>query len=166
MASYTLNNTNAGTQQNIPTTINGTNSAILQAAAATGATLLRRIWWTEIEWGASGVPNATDCPIILDMSKFTAAATATSLTAILTDTGGGDAAALGTYSCNGTTAGTYTASSSVFSKPINQRASDKQWWRDKATCPIIPAVNLAGLGVRCYSPNYAATMIVQASVEE
>jgi hypothetical protein len=166
MASYTINNTNAGTQQNIPTTINGTNSAILQAAAATGATTLRRIWWTEFEWGANNVPNATDCPIILDMSKFTAAATATSLTPVPTDTGGGDAVALGTYTANGTTAGTYTASSSVFTKSINQRASDKQWWRDKATCPIIPAVNANGLGIRVYSTNYASTVLVQASVEE
>lgn len=166
MASYAINNTNAGSQQNIPSTINGTNSAVLQLGAVTGATTLRRIWLTEIEWGASNVPNATDCPIILDISKYSAAATATSLTPVLTDTGGADAAALGTYSANGTTAGTYTASSSVFSKSINQRASDKQWWRDKATCPIAPAVNAVGYGARLYSPNYASTVIVQASVEE
>lgn len=166
MSSFFINNTNAGTKQNLPTTINGTNSAILQAAALTGATTLRRIWWTEIEWGAADVPNATDCPIILDISKFTVAATATTLTPLATDGGGSDAAALGTYTCNGTTAGTYTASSSVFSKPINQRASDKQWWRDKSTCPISIATTANGLGVRCYSPNYASTVIVQASVEE
>ncbi len=169
MASFTLNNTNAGTKQTLPTTINGTNSAILQWGAATGATTLRRIWITELEWGAADVPNASDCPIILDISKFTAAATATTLVPVPTDFGTGtsaDAVALGTYTCNGTTAGTYTAATSVFSKPINQRASDKQWWRDKSTCPISPALNAGGLGVRCFSPNYASTMIVQASVEE
>src|SRR5437660_10254100 len=99
MPSFTINNTNAGTKQNIPNGINGTNSAILQWGAVTGAATLRRIWLTEIEWGAADVPNATDCPIIMDISKYTAAATATALTPVPTDFGTGtspDAVAQGT----------------------------------------------------------------------
>lgn len=165
MASYTINNQNAGSPQNM--TSSGYKT-LLTAGATTGATTLRRIWFTEIEWGATDVPNATDCPVLLDMSVYTTAGTMTSLTAIKTDggLGGPDAAALGTYQTNATGEPTYNASSSVFFKSINQRASDKQWWRDKATCPISPAVTVNGYGIRAKSPNYASTMGAQASVEE
>lgn len=162
MASFTVNNQNAGSPQSLSTAY----KTLLGATAATGATTLRRIWFTELEWGATDVPNATDCPILLDMSSQTAAGTATALTPQVTDQGGGDAAALGTYVANATAEGTITASSSVFFKSINQRASDKQWWRDKATCPIVAAVNLKGFAIRAKSPNYASTMGAQASVEE
>ena len=162
MASFTINNQNAGT----PQALSSTFKSILIAVAATGATTLRRIWFTECEWGATDVPNATDCPVMFDISTQTAVGTATTLTPIVTDQGGGDAAALGTYTANATAEGTITASSSVFFKSINQRASDKQWWRDKATCPIVAAVNAKGFALRAKSPNYASTIGVQASVEE
>ena len=163
MASYTINNQNFGTPQALSTAY----KSLLIATAVTGATTLRRIWFTECEWGATDVPNATDCPIMFDISSQTAAGTATSITAATaTDQGGGDAASLGTYSANATAEGTITAASSVFFKSINQRASDKQWWRDKATCPIVAAVNAKGFALRAKSPNYASTMGAQASVEE
>jgi hypothetical protein len=166
MSSFTINNANAGSLQNIGTAFSAATAALLQLGAVTGATTLRRIWITEVEWGAADVPNATDCPIVIDISKYTVAPTATALTPILTDMGGGDAAALGTYGANSTVAGTITASSAVFTKSINQRASDKQWWRDKATCPIAQAVNPTGYVIRARSPNYASTVIAQANVEE
>lgn len=162
MASFTINNQNAGSAQNLSSSY----KSILSIGAATGATTLRRVWITEVEWGATDVPNATDCPILFDISAQTAAGTATALTPILTDQGSGDAAALAVYNANYSAEGTITAASSVFFKSINQRASDKQWWRDKATCPIIAAVNLKGFTMRAKSPNYASTVGVQASVEE
>lgn len=162
MASFSINNQNAGTPQSMSTAY----KSLLSIGAATGATTLRRVWITEVEWGATDVPNATDCPVLFDISAQTAAGTGTSLTPILTDQGGGDAAALAVYLANYTAEGTITASSSVFFKSINQRASDKQWWRDKSNCPIIAAVNLKGFTMRAKSPNYASTMGAQASVEE
>lgn len=162
MPSYTINNQNAGSAQNLSTSY----KTILQAGATTGATTLRRVWWTEIEWGATDVPNATDCPVLLDMSVYTAVGAGSALTPRVSDVGGGDAAALAIYFANATTEPTYIANSSMFFKAINQRASDKQWWRDKATCPISPAVTLNGIGTRLKSANYASTMGVQASVEE
>jgi hypothetical protein len=162
MASFTINNLNAGSQQSLSSSY----KSIISIGAATGATTLRRVWITECEWGATDVPNATDCPILFSIDQQTAAGTATSLTPIATDQGGGDAAALGTYLANYTAEGTITASTTVFFKSINQRASDKQWWRDKATCPIIAATNLKGWTMRAKSPNYASTIGVQASVEE
>jgi hypothetical protein len=162
MSSFTINNSNAGTIQNLTTTY----KTLLAAYALTGATTLRRIWWTECEWGALNVPNATDCQVQFDISLMTAVGTATALTPIKTDQGGGDAAALGTYFANYTAEPTVTASSSVFNKAINQRASDKQWWRDKATCPISPAVTANGYVGRALSTNYASTYGLQVSVEE
>ena len=163
MASFILNNQNAGSLQAITTTPGKT---LLSMRALTGATTLRRGWITEIEWGANDVPNATDCPIGLLLPRLTADGTGTSLTAQLSDDGGGDAAALLTYEANYTAEPTYTASTQKFAKSINQRASDKQWWRDKATCPISAAVNNQGFGIRAYSPNYASTVVAQALVEE
>ena|SRR5882672_5159213 len=166
MPSYTINNQNAGSQQAMATTF----KTLLTAGATTGATTLRRIWITELEWGATDVPAATDGPIMLDMSVYTTAGTMTALTPIKTDggLGGPDAAALGTYQANASAEPTYNASSSVFFKSINQRASDKQWWRDKATCPISPAVTVNGWGIRakCGTASYASFMGAQASVEE
>lgn len=164
MSSFTINNQNAGTPQSLAATY----KTLLMAGATTGATTLRRIWMTELEWGATDVPNATDCPVMLDVSLYTTAGTVTSLTPVKTDGGaaGTDAAPLGTYNSNATAEPTYVANSSVFFKAINQRASDKQWWRDKATCPISPAVTINGWGVRVKSPNYASTYGIQASVEE
>lgn len=163
MASYTINNQNFGS----PQSLSSSYKTLLSAQAATGATTLRRVWFTELEWGATDVPNAVDCPILLDMSNITAAGTSTTITAAAnTDQGGGDAASLANYQANFSAEGTITAATSVFFKSINQRASDKQWWRDKATCPIIAAVNLKGFAIRAKSPNYASTMGAQASVEE
>ena len=162
MASFTINNQNAGSLQNLTTTF----KTILAITAATGATTLRRVWIPEVEWGAFNVPNATDCMITFDISTQTAAGTSSALTPQVSDQGGGDAAALATYAANFTAEGTITASSSVFNKSINQRASDKQWWRDFATCPIIAAVNLKGFAMRALSTNYASTFGAQASVQE
>jgi len=55
----------------------------------------------------------------------------------------------------------------VFFKSIKQRASDKQWWRDKATCPITDNGTTAhGVGAQAKSPNYASTFGVNVNVEE
>ncbi len=53
MASYTINNQNAGTPQAM--SLHGANTyiSLLVASALTGATTLRRIWFTECEWGAT-----------------------------------------------------------------------------------------------------------------
>lgn len=162
MASFTINNQNAGSLQNLTTTY----KTILSINAATGATTLRRVWIPEVEWGAFNVPNATDCMITFDISTQTAAGTASTLTPQVTDQGGADAAALASYFANYTAEPTVTANSSVFNKSINQRASDKQWWRDFATCPIVAAVNLKGFAMRALSTNYASTFGLQASIAE
>lgn len=166
MASYTLNNQNAGTPQNISTTVGAATGTILSAAAATGATTLRRVWIMEWEIGATAVPNSTDCPIMWDISEQTAAGTSTAITPRSNDVGGGDAAALGTYAANYTAAGTVTASSSAWFLGLNQRASYRIQMRDEFSSLIVPAVNTKGFAFRAFSPNYAATVGWRALVRE
>lgn len=162
MSSYAFNNSVGGSLVAITS---ATYKTTIIAGAVTGATLLRRIWLTEFEWAANDVPNATDCMIATDISKFTAAGTSTGIVPPGSD-GLIDAAALGTYGVNASVEPTYSATSSVFFKNMNQRASDKQWWRDKAACPISPAVNANGIGIRHKSTNYASTMVAHVLVEE
>lgn len=162
MALYAANNQNAGTPQSMASAY----KTILLATAATGATTLRRGWLWEFEIGASDVPNATDCPINWDFSVQTAAGTISALTPNPNDVGGGDAAALLVYGANATAEGTITANSSLMFLPLNQRASQRWIAKDKASCLIVPAVNVKGIAGRAKSPNYASTVGMQWFMEE
>lgn len=166
MAQYAVNNTLAGSQQNIGTTLGAATGTVLSIFAATGATTLRRGWVYEFEIGVDNVPNATDCPVSWDVSSQTADGTGTALTAQVIDQGGGDAAALLTYKGNYTAAPTVTAGSSVFYLGLNQRASQRWIARDQSSCLIIAAVNAKGWAFRAKSPNYASTVGWQAYVQE
>lgn len=162
MAIYVVNNTTAGTQQNLSTSY----KTMIAVTAATGATTLRRGWVYEFEVGADGVPNATDCPILYNVQVQTAAGTITSATANPVDVGGGDAAALLTYGVNASAEGTYSAASSVFYMPLNQRASQRWIARDEKSALIVPAVNLKGFAMTAKSPDYASTVGWNAFVTE
>jgi|SRR5581483_3675150 len=162
MAQYAFNNQIGGTPQNLSSSF----KSIWIVTAATGATTLRRGWIYEFEIGASDVPNATDCPINWDISSQTAVGTATSITPLAIDQGGGDAAALLTYTANATAEGTITANSSVFYLGLNQRASQRWIARDQQSCLIVAAVNAKGWAARAKSPNYASTVTWQAYIQE
>ena len=162
MAIYAISNQNAGSPQNLTTTY----KTILGFYATTGATTLRRGWLYEFEIGATGAPNATDCPIQYDVSIQTATGTSTALTPNPVDTGGGDAAALLTYFANSTAEGTITASSSLFNVGLNQRASQRWIARDRASSLISAAVNNKGLACRALSPVYTSTVSWQGYTEE
>jgi hypothetical protein len=162
MAIYNVNNTTAGTQQNLSSSY----KTLVLVTAATGATTLRRGWVYEFEMGVDGVPNATDCPVLWNVQMQTAAGTITAATPNPVDVGGGDAAALLTYGVNATAEGTYTAASSVFYLPLNQRASQKQAFRDLASSIIVPAVNLKGPAFTAKSPNYASTAGMNVYIQE
>jgi hypothetical protein len=162
MSAYTINNQNAGT----PQVLSSTFKTILAVAAATGATTLRRAWLMEWEIGATDVPNATDCPILWDISEQTAAGTGTGLTPRNNDVGGGDAAALLTYAANFTAEPTVTASSSAWFLGLNQRASYRVQMRDEYHSLVVPAVNLKGFALRAKSPNYASTVGWRGLIKE
>lgn len=162
MATYSVNNTLAGSQQ----ALSSSYKTMVLVTAATGATTLRRGWVYEFEIGTDAVPNSTDCPVIYNVQVQTAAGTITAATPNSVDIGGSDAAALLTYGVNATAEGTYTAASSVFYLPLNQRASQRWIARDPASCIIVPAVNLKGPAFTAKSPNYTGTVGWTVFVQE
>lgn len=154
MALYSINNRLAGTQQNLTTTF----KTIMSLTAATGAATLKRGWIYEWEVGADGAPNATDCAIVYDWSRQTAAGTSTSATPNPLDSA--DTAAGLVCTVNFTAEGTITAASSLASIALNQRNSQRWIARDEKSAMIIPATNLAGIAARALSPTYASTVVV------
>lgn len=154
MALYSINNRLAGTQQALTTTF----KTQMSLTAATGAATLKRGWIYEWEVGADGAPNATDCAIVYDWSRQTAAGTSTSATPNPLDSA--DTAAGLVCTVNFTAEGTITAASSLMSVALNQRNSQRWIARDEKSALIIPATNLAGIAARALSPTYAATVVV------
>lgn len=154
MALYSTNNRLAGSQQNLTTTF----KTILALTAATGAATLKRGWIYEWEVGADGAPNATDCALVWDFSRQTAAGTSTSATPNPLDSA--DTAAGLVASVNFSAEGTITAASSLMSVALNQRNSQRWIARDEKSALIIPATNLAGIAGRALSPTYASTVVM------
>lgn len=154
MALYSSNNRLAGTQQALTTTF----KTQMSLTAATGAATLKRGWIYEWEVGADGAPNATDCAIVYDWSRQTAAGTSTSATPNPLDSA--DTAAGLVCTVNFTAEPTITAASSLASIALNQRNSQRWIARDEKSAMIIPATNLAGIAARALSPTYASTVVV------
>lgn len=147
---YSLDNDYAGTKQVLTTTF----KTQLSVTAATGATTLRRAYIEEVECGADGTPNATDCQIVGKIDRQTTVGTGTSAVPGPKDTQ--DAAALITANVNSTAEPTVTAATILLPWSLNQRAGflwqcapDRGLWS--------PAVNTTGLGLRAKSTNYAST---------
>lgn len=152
MALYFASNTNATTpaQQNLTSTA----KTMTQLTAATAT--LRRAFIYEFEVGASGTPNATDCAIVWDMVAQTTIGTGTS--GVVTTLDQADAATGTVATINHTAEPTTTANSQRWQLAANQRASYR--WVVNPGGPgelVIPATNLAGLGIRAKSSTYAST---------
>ena len=162
MAAYTISNQNGGTPQNLSSSY----KTILSVGAATGATTLRRGWLMEWEVGADGARQTTSIAIAWSIDTQTAAGTATSITPLPNDIGGGDAAALLVYLANYTAEGTITASSNLWYLPLDQQASYRVQMRDKFSAIIVPAVNLKGPVMRAKSATYASTVGWRGLIEE
>lgn len=160
MARYALNNLLAGSQQNLSSAY----KTICYNVAATGATTLRRGWWDEVDMGADGSPNSTDCAIAWSIDRTTADGTGTSATAAPTETN--DAAALLTYKVNYTAEPTVTSATSLLPLAMNQRQNARWKVFDLAQALVIPATNLAGLVMRAKSPTFASTVVGHAFVVE
>ena len=160
MALYSVNTILGGTEQVCTTTPGKT---LLYAYAVTGATTLRRGWIKELEVGASGAPNSTDCTIQWTLTRATTGdGTSTTLTPAPTEVN--DAAALLTYKGNFTVEPT-TFTASLLYLALNQRNSQRVIYEDGKEL-VIPAVNNAGIAGRAYSATYAATTGMQWYVRE
>ena len=158
MALYYASNVNATTpaQQNLSSSFK-TMIAITSQTAASGITLSRAFIY-EFEVGASGVPNATDCAIVWDLSRATAIGTP-SATGVVNPLDPADAASSHVSSVNHPTIEpTITANSQVWGLAANQRASYR--WVVNPGGPgelVIPATNVNGLAMRAKSSNFAST---------
>jgi hypothetical protein len=153
MARYHVDNRLTATQQVLATTFK--TQVSLTAATAT----LCRGQIVELAYGADGAPNATDCQIVYDVSAQTAAGTPSS-TVIPVKINPADVASRTIAAINYTAEGTITATSSVFSRSLNQRAS-QQWYANPGSEIVWPATNLAGFAVRALSPTYAANVLIE-----
>ncbi len=158
MAKYHVDNRLAGTQQALTTTFK-TQAAITAATA----TLARgRIY--EMNFGADGAPNATDCNIVYDVSRQTAAGTSTAATPLPLDPA--NVASRQVCAVNFTAEGTITAASTVFDQSLNQRASQRWVAMDQDSMLYWPATNLAGLAFRALSPTYTGNVLADLFYED
>ncbi len=131
---------------------------MLQVAAATAT--LRRAYVYEYKVGASGVPNATDCEIAWTLIRQTTAGTGgVALTVNPLDLADAATGSVALGSLTGEPTGAETGIIDTIGG--NQRATF-QWVVDPASTGVlvIPATNLAGIGIRAKSSNYASTVNV------
>lgn len=158
MAIYSVNNRLAGTQQNISTTF----KTIVGLSAATASLRRGRLW--RMAFGADGAPNATDCQIVYDIARMTAAGTSTVATPTAPD--GTAVAADAVANVNYTVEPTVTATSTLKAFSLNQRASQIWTAFDKDDTLVWPATNLAGLVARALSPTYASPVLITTDFED
>lgn len=158
MAKFHVDNRLAGTQQSITTTFK--TQVILSAATAT---LCRgRIY--EMNFGADGAPNATDCNIVYDVSRSTTIGTGTAATPLAVNPADVASRAVGTV--NLTAEPTVTAASTVFNQTLNQRCSQSWKAYDPDAMLVWPATNLNGLSFRALSPTYATNILANIFYED
>lgn len=160
MALYSVNNTLAGTQQAMTTTFK--TQTMINAITAS----LRRAFIFELDIGADGLPNATDCAIVWDLSAtVTAVGTATALTPLALDQA--DAASGTAGNGNHTAEPTMTATSSRWALAANQRGTYR--WVVSPGGPgeiVVPATNLVGFALRAKSTTYASTGVATIMFRE
>jgi len=156
VANYSISNSLAGSQQNLSS---GYKS--LTIVTASSSVEARRFKIYGLMLGTNGTP--ADNELEWDVSRQTAAGTATSATPNPLDPA--DAACAAAGAVNATAEGTVTAASSVFYFGMNQRAS--YYW---AALPggelVAPATNLAGFTLRAKSTGYTGTATGQIWFQE
>ena len=150
MAKYVLCNNDIAinSQQNLTTTY----KTLLDLTAATGATTLRRGWIYDIMVGVDGTP--ADNVVNWKVDRQTSTGTRTSHTPTGVD--GGDAACLLTGGVNTTIEAIVTDQTGLVQLGVNQRASYR-WVAYPGGELIVPATNVAAIGIRAKSPAYTST---------
>lgn len=150
MSRYGLSNGNAGTPQAMTTTY----KTLMALTAATGATTLRRAWIYDVLFGVDGTP--ADNAMSWKMDRQTTLGTGSAAVPAPLDTA--DAAALITATVNHTIEPTVTAATQLIEVGVNQRASYR-WVASPGGELVVPATNLAGIGLRAKSPGYTGTAL-------
>lgn len=162
MALYGVTNVSATTPtlNNVASTV----KTMLQLAAATAT--LRRAFIYEFKVGPSGLPNATDCEIAWTIIKQTTAGTGgVALTSNALDQAD---AVSGSVAIGSLTAEPTGAETGIIDTiGANQRGTYQ--WQVNPGGPgelVVPATNLAGIGIRAKSSTYASTVNVGMKFRE
>jgi hypothetical protein len=155
MANFAINNSLAGSQQNM----GASYKSALSVFATTGA--LRRGKVYDVLIGTDGTP--ADNAIDWDISRMTVDGTGTAATPNALDPA--DAAMLATAKVNYTAEPTVTAASSVWQVGVNQRASYR-WVAAPGSELVYPATANNGLVLRAKSGGYTSTFTGAVMVQE
>lgn len=159
MARYHVDNRIAGVQQNITTTF----KTSLTLFSATGATCRGRA--VSLSVGADGAPNATDCQIVYAvMRQTTTSGTRSAETPLPLDPA--DVASRTGSGANYTAEPTYAATSALWSRALNQRASMQWVAPDQDAGLRWPSTSDNGLAFVALSPTYASPVHISAEFEE
>jgi hypothetical protein len=147
MAKYGVSNFVNGSdqRQNLTTTF----KTQIAVTAATGATTLRRGWIYDFSVGCDQTP--ADNAIGWCVDRQTSVGTGTTQIAPPLDFA--DAAALLVCTVDNTIEGIVTATTKLWEMGINQRAGYR-WVAYPGGEFVVPATNVAGLGLRALSPAY------------
>lgn len=148
MATYGI----PGVQQ---TVTSGYKSCVANYVGAT----VKRIKWYEIIMGAAALPNATDCYIQVDVSRFTTTTglAGTTFTPNATDFAD-NATCLSVGFVNLTTDAVVTANSSLLNFGINQRSTTRWISSQESQYLIVPATAQAGLELRVTSSTFGSSI--------
>lgn len=149
MSKFAFSNGNAGTQQNLTSTY----KTQVDVTAATGATTLRRAWLYDLMFGVDGTP--ADNVVVWKADRQTSTGTRTAITPPPLDAA--DAAILIVCGGNTTIEAIITAATQLIEIAVNQRASYR-WVAAPGGELVVPATNVAGIGIRAKSPAYASTV--------
>jgi hypothetical protein len=149
--------------------LQGTVSTAYKTAGAWWSVGSHRVMTYELEFGQTGGLSSSDCQCQWDVSRFSSTniLTATTVVANLLDPADGTAVTI--FANNATTELTYTSAGAGLALKnwgINQRGSYR--WRalDDGDNLVIPATNLAGLGIRTLSTSFASSAVGNVSFVE
>lgn len=148
MAKYSVTSESGGQAYTMTTTY----KTLLSLTAATGATTLRRGWIYDVLMGTDGTP--ADNYVTWKADRQTSATTATAITPAPLE--GADAAALLVAGAVYTIEPNVTGNTMLLTIPMNQRASYR-WVAAPGGEIVVPATNVAGIGLRAKSAAYTGS---------
>lgn len=150
---------------------------LLQAAVSTSYKTAGALWSVgshrlmlyEIEMGQTGGLSSSDCQCQWDASVFSSTNILTATTVVVNKLDPADGTAVAIFANNATTELTYTSAGAGLALKnwgFNQRGSYR--WRalDDGDNLIIPATNLAGIGIRTLSTSFASSAVGNISFIE
>lgn len=147
--------------------VQGTVTGAYKSAAVTwGSATLKRIKWYEIIMGAASLPNATDCYVQIDVSRFTTTTGLAGSAFTPNATDPADGPALAVAAINLSVDPVVTANSSLLNFGVNQRSTTRWVPSDEAKFLIVPATAQAGLALRVTSTTFGSSIQAQVSFLE